>query len=270
MTAARTQWLSSARTPAAAMRTSPAVMAAQPSPSPRAVLLDALGTLVRFEPPAPLLRAALEERFGVDVGEAAARAAIAAEIAFYRAHLHEGRDLASLADLRARSAAAMRPALPGPVAAAKGERLTEALMAALRFRAFPEVPEVLRTLRERGLALVVVSNWDASLHERLEETGLAGLVDGALASAEAGVAKPGEGIFRAALAIAGVDPGEAWHVGDSLDADVGGALAAGLRAVLVAREGASGAVPAGVPVLPSLAGLPELVARAAYPPLPGR
>ena len=33
----------------------------------RAVLLDALGTLVHFEPPAPLLRAALRERLGIEV-----------------------------------------------------------------------------------------------------------------------------------------------------------------------------------------------------------
>ena len=41
-----------------------------------------------------------------------------------------------------------------------------------------------------GLAIVVVSNWDHSLHERLTETGLAPLVDAAVASAELGHAKP--------------------------------------------------------------------------------
>src|SRR5688572_29706731 len=57
----------------------------------RAVLLDALGTLVHFEPPAPLLRAGLRERLGVEVTAEAAEAAIRDEIAYYRAHLHEGR-----------------------------------------------------------------------------------------------------------------------------------------------------------------------------------
>ncbi len=214
---------------------------------------------MRLEPPAPLLRAALRERFGVDVGAGAASAAIAAEIAYYRAHLHEGRDTASLADLRARSAAAMRPALPAAVAGAGDPELTDALMRALRFAAFPEVPEVLGALRRRGLRLVVVSNWDASLHERLAETGLLGLLDGAVASAEAGEAKPAPGIFRRALALAGAAPAEAWHVGDSIEADVHGARAAGLRPVLVARHGAPRGLPAAVPVLPTLAGLPDLV-----------
>ena len=60
-----------------------------------AVLLDALGTLLTFEPPAPHLRAALS-RLGIEVSEETAAAAIRAEIAYYRSHLHEGRDAASL------------------------------------------------------------------------------------------------------------------------------------------------------------------------------
>src|SRR5262245_57796016 len=94
----------------AAVRGSGTRMAAHSTP--RAVLLDALGTLISFAPPAPRLRLSLRERTGIDVGEAAAKAAIRAEISYYRAHLHEGRDAASLAALRARCADAMRPALP--------------------------------------------------------------------------------------------------------------------------------------------------------------
>jgi putative hydrolase of the HAD superfamily len=215
----------------------------------RAVLLDALGTLVHFEPPAPLLRAELRDRLGLEVSEETAAAAMKAEIAYYRAHLHEGRDPASLADLRRRAAEAMRPLLR------TDEDLTGALLAALRFRAYPDAAPALRELRSRGVALVVVSNWDHSLHERLEETGLAPLVDAAVASAEVGHAKPDRAIFEHALALAGADPGGALHAGDSPDEDVGGALAAGLRAVLVARDG--GPLPAaGVPVIRSLAELP--------------
>jgi len=102
-----------------------------------------------------------------------------------------------------------------------------------------------------------VSNWDASLHERLEETGLAPLVDGAIASAELGHAKPDGAIFARALELAGAPAAAALHAGDSPDADVEGALAAGVRAVLVARDGAARA-PAGVPVVSSLAELPAL------------
>src|ERR1044072_8451046 len=78
-----------------------------PEPTPRAILFDALGTLLTFEPPAPHLRAALLERTGPDIGAAGAEAAIRAEIAYYRAHLHEGSDPESLHGLRLRCADAM-------------------------------------------------------------------------------------------------------------------------------------------------------------------
>jgi putative hydrolase of the HAD superfamily len=238
---------------------------------PRAVLLDAMGTLLRLEDPAPRLRAALAARLGVDVGAEAAAAAIGAEIAFYRAHLHLGRDAESLAALRARCAEEMRPALPRAAARAPGEELTAALLDALAFTAYPDAAPALRALRAAGCALAVVSNWDFSLHERLAEAGLAPLVDAAVASAEAGAAKPDPAIFERALALVGADAGDAWHAGDSLREDVEGARAAGIRAVLIARDAAvpraadasdsaGAARPPAVPVLPDLGTLPALVA----------
>jgi putative hydrolase of the HAD superfamily len=217
----------------------------------RAITLDALGTLLTFEPPAPHLRSALREQLGAEVAEEVAAAAIAAEIAYYRAHLHEGRDAASLADLRRRAAEAMRPVL-----GIDGD-LTGPLLASLRFVAYPDAAPALRELRAAGLRLVVISNWDVSLHERLEETGLAPLVDGAVASAEFGSAKPDRAIFDHACALTGASPAEALHAGDSPEADVEGALNAGLRAVLVARDGEL-ATPTEVPVVRSLAELPAL------------
>jgi putative hydrolase of the HAD superfamily len=138
--------------------------------------------------------------------------------------------------------------------------LTAALLDALAFSAYRDTAPALRALRAGGWALVVVSNWDTSLHERLAETGLAGLVDGAVASAELGAAKPDGAIFARALALAGVRAADAWHVGDSVEADVEGALAAGVRPVLICREGEPPALD-GVPVIRSLDALPALVGR---------
>jgi putative hydrolase of the HAD superfamily len=128
------------------------------------------------------------------------------------------------------------------------------LMASLAFRPYPEVRGVLRALRAAGVRLVVVSNWDVSLHDMLDRTGLSALVDGAVSSAELGAAKPDPAIFERALELAGdVPASEALHAGDSLEADVAGALGAGLQAVLVARDG--GAPPAGVRAVASLTGV---------------
>ncbi len=211
-------------------------------PPPRAVLLDALGTLVELDEPVPNLTSALAER-GLDVPAQDVAVALRAEIAHYRAHHDDAVDEPSLERLRDRCAEVFQDALPSPAREGDPVRVREALLAGLRFRAFDEVPGVLRALRERGARLIVVSNWDVSLHGVLRETGLDGLVDGVLTSAEERIAKPDPEIFRRALALAGGVPAEqALHVGDDLIADVGGAQAAGITPVLVDRDGRAGPV----------------------------
>jgi putative hydrolase of the HAD superfamily len=222
----------------------------------RALLLDALGTLLELEDPGPPLAAELAAA-GAGVSIEEARAAVVAEMTYYRAHHDEASDRERLADLRRRCAEVLRDGLP-PAARELGvPRLTEALLTALRFRPFPDVPPALERLRAYGARLVVVSNWDVSLHDQLEATGLAALVDGAVSSAELGVGKPNPAIYAHALEVAGAVAGEALMVGDSLDTDVAGARAAGLRAVLVDRWGA--APETDVPVIASFAELPGLV-----------
>jgi putative hydrolase of the HAD superfamily len=135
--------------------------------------------------------------------------------------------------------------------------IVDPLLDAISFTPYPDVAPALRELRAAGLRLIVVSNWDVSLHEALGATGLRALVDGALSSAEVGSAKPGGRIFALALSLAGVPAHAAWHVGDSVEADVGGARAAGVEPILIARGGEEG--PAGVRRIASLAELPGLV-----------
>jgi putative hydrolase of the HAD superfamily len=220
--------------------------------APRVTLLDALGTLVALEPPAPRLRSELADRFGLAISEAEAARAIAAEIAYYRSHLDEGSDPARLADLRRRCAIVVRSALP-----AAGELeldpLQDALLASLRFTAFADVRPALVAARARGQRLVVVSNWDVSLHDRLHELDLEPLLDAVLTSAEVGARKPAPAIFERALALVGAPASAAIHVGDSLEEDVAGARAAGIEPVLVRRDGGE-PVP-GVRTITSLAEL---------------
>ena len=192
----------------------------------RAVLLDALGTLVALEPPAPLLHEALGGR----VPRAEVERAMRAEMAYYRARSHEGRDAASLASLRERCAALLTRELGIEVR-------VETMMSAIRFRAHDDAIAALDDLRGRRLALVCVSNWDCSLPEVLDRVGLAARLDGVVTSAVAGHAKPDPAIFEAGLALAGCEPAEALAVGDTESEDVEGARAAGIPALLLVRGG---------------------------------
>jgi 2-haloalkanoic acid dehalogenase type II len=220
----------------------------------RAVLLDMLGTLVELRDPVPRLRAELERRTGVDVGLAAAARGFGAEIAYYLDHHMDGRDRESLEELRDRCAERMAEALG--VDDLSREDVRAAMMDSLEFAPFPDVEPTLSTLKGRGLELVIASNWDCSLPEWVRRAGLGGLVDGAASSAVVGAAKPAPDVFREALRLAGADPGDALHVGDSLDGDVRGAQAAGLRAVLLQRRGEP---PEGVEAIRSLAELPSVL-----------
>jgi putative hydrolase of the HAD superfamily len=207
------------------------------SSAKRAVLLDALGTLVELEPPAPFLVAEIASRWQVEISVAEAEAAFAAEIGFYKAHHLEGRDDDSLAALRQRCAGVLHGALP----AAARERidpgeLVPAMLASLRFRAYADVPGWLAVLRAAGLKLAVVSNWDVSLGEVLQRVGIAELLDCVATSAAAGAAKPDPAPFELALECLGMQPEEVVHLGDSPALDLPGAAAAGIEAVLISRR----------------------------------
>jgi putative hydrolase of the HAD superfamily len=121
---------------------------------------------------------------------------------------------------------------------------------------------VLARARAAGARLVVVSNWDVSLHDVLADTGLAPLLDGVVTSAELGIGKPAPAIFRRGLELAGVEAADALHVGDEPEVDVAGARAAGIAALLLVREGAP---PPGADAIGSLAELPGLGGPGAPP-----
>jgi putative hydrolase of the HAD superfamily len=191
----------------------------------KAVLLDALGTIVDLEPPWTHLAAEL----GVEPDRRLI-GAVRKEMDYYAAHAHEGSDPAALADLRARCATLLSRELDREVG-------VDQMMAAIRFRAYPDAAPALAALRRRGLTLVCVSNWDCSLPEVLARCGLGGTLDGVVTSAGSGARKPDPAIFAAALVLAGCDPAEALHVGDSPDEDLAGARAAGIRGVLIDRDG---------------------------------
>jgi len=108
---------------------------------------------------------------------------------------------------------------------------------------YPGVIETLRWLRERGYHVGSVTNRGLGgelFREELRHHGLLDLFEVLSISCEIGYLKPDPRIFRHALDALGVEPEETVMVGDSLRADVGGAKALGMTAVLKRNSAAAG------------------------------
>jgi putative hydrolase of the HAD superfamily len=112
--------------------------------------------------------------------------------------------------------------------------MTRAWEHAEKFQIFEDVLPVLDELRSRGLKLGLVSNTGRNLNDFMSHHGLA--VDAAVSSGAHGKTKPHPTIFQAALELLGVEPEAAVMVGDSIEDDVEGAKAVGMRAVLLDRD----------------------------------
>ena len=118
---------------------------------------------------------------------------------------------------------------------ALAEAMVLAWERAEHFELYDDVLPTLAELRGHGLRLGLVSNTARDLpafvsHHRLD-------IDAAIGAREHGKTKPDPSIFSAVLAELGVEPAAASMVGDSLEDDIGGALALGMSAFLVDRGG---------------------------------
>ena len=191
----------------------------------RAVLLDLYDTLVWSE--WPVLRALIEERTGLatrDLLGAFERTRPARSIGTYGS---------AVADLRVVLEAAGAEPSPGLL-----EELSGTIAAVLEdgVHLWEDSIPALRELRGRGIRTAVVSNCDHSTRPIVERLGLYEEADAVILSFEAGVAKPDPGIYRTALEAVGTSPAETLFVDDQA-AYCDGAVAAGMDALLILREG---------------------------------
>jgi len=122
---------------------------------------------------------------------------------------------------------------------------------------YPEVAETLSVLERRGLVLSVISNFDSRLIGILEGLGAAHWFEHIFVSSRVGYAKPDRQIFQTALERHSLEAGDALHVGDSEEKDLLGANRAGLKGVLVERNGAGNSNLS--PRITSLRSIPSLL-----------
>ncbi|HLX33597.1 MAG TPA: HAD family hydrolase [Gaiellaceae bacterium] len=124
------------------------------------------------------------------------------------------------------------------------------------FDLYEDVLPALAALRTAGLRIGLVSNSARDVREFARHHGLD--VDAGISSFHHGRTKPHASIFRAVLDLLGVQPDEAAMVGDMIADDVEGARAAGMRAILLDREGLHPEFEPRIESLNELPGLLEL------------
>ena len=112
--------------------------------------------------------------------------------------------------------------------------MTDAWRHAAHFELYDDVLPALADFRSHGLLLGLLSNTTRDLDEFVEHHGLD--VDAVLTSGLHGKLKPHAAIFKRMLELLEVRPEEAAMVGDTLEDDVEGARAVGMRALLLDRE----------------------------------
>ena len=132
------------------------------------------------------------------------------------------------------------------------EELYDLFATAEAWKLYPETLGVLRFLKNKGLCLGIVSNWDSRLFSICKTMNINQYFDFILASAVVGFAKPDPKIFEKAIDLSHVKLEEAIHIGDSVENDIFGARNAGIDVVLVDR---SGRMVEGIPSVNSLEGI---------------
>jgi len=103
---------------------------------------------------------------------------------------------------------------------------------------YPRAIETLATLRGRGVRTALITNGNAVSQRRsVERFALPPYFDCVIIEGEFGVGKPDERVFRHAMAACDVEPGDAWMVGDSLEADIAPAVRLGMRTIWIDNGG---------------------------------
>ncbi len=106
--------------------------------------------------------------------------------------------------------------------------------------AFPFTVQVLQELKRHSIGIGLISNWDNTARQVLDDNGLTDYFDHIVISSEVGAEKPSRKIFDYSLRQAGISPAESVYVGDNYYDDVAGSSKAGLDSVLINRFGRLG------------------------------
>ena len=99
---------------------------------------------------------------------------------------------------------------------------------------FPHTHEILRHLKEKGYKLHLITNgFEKTQWRKLDNSKLGHYFEEVITSEGSNSVKPNKEIFEYALRITGAELTQSIMIGDNLDADIKGALNAGMDAIFV-------------------------------------
>jgi len=231
-----------------------------------AAFFDAAGTL--FEPREPVGRtyARLARQFSLDAPEDAVAASFrrafgaAPGLAFGPGHEHGELRRLELEWWRRRVDETFAPLGTFPDFDAYFDALFAWFADPDHWIADLEAAPTLQRLKNDGIRLGVISNFDYRLYRILDGLDLTRYFDSITISSEAGYAKPRREVYEAALKRAGVSANGAMHIGDSEHLDFAPAAAIGMAAILIDRgdKQARPSIAARTARICSLASVPEV------------
>jgi putative hydrolase of the HAD superfamily len=207
----------------------------------RAVLFDAVGTLIYPDPPVSAAYAAAGARFGSQLTEVQVRARFTQ--AFARSEAEDGQQRRHATDEereRRRWQSIVAEVFDDVTQHAPlFTILWEHFAAPEHWRLFNDVAPAWRELQSRGLLLGVASNFDRRLLQICRGTPPLDACSNVFVSSEIGSRKPGQAFFRAIEHCLELRPAELLLVGDDPENDDRGAIGAGWNSLLIDRRGSA-------------------------------
>lgn len=208
----------------------------------KAVFFDLYQTLVRYQPSQEELEAKALKSFGINVtADALRHPVLAANEFIYQQIAKRPLSQRSREETMALYTEYQRIVLKEAGIKAE-EKIVMGLLgmmqqAKMDLVLFDDVPVALDDLKKRGLITGLISNIERDMTATLNKLGLATRLDIVVTSQDAGYTKPKPQIFRYALDKAKVKPAEAVYVGDQYQVDIIGAQNAGMKGILLDRDG---------------------------------
>ena len=237
-------------------------------PIPRAILFDLDDTIIEFASSAGPCWKAVCDRFAPECDGVTSERLLAAVDAYRTWYWsdperHRVGRLDMAAARRKVIAGAFqnlgldRPVLISRMADAFAKTRAEAL------HLFPEAIDVLRDLRGLSIRLALITNGESGEQRaKIERFGLAPHFDHIQVEGEFGVGKPDARVYQHVLDRLGIEPADAWMVGDNLEWDVWGAQQAGVRGIW--RDVAGTGLP------PTSPAQPDQIIRSLTEMIPGK